>query len=100
MNKAPLKPVKSLSVMHQVQIDLVDMRSSKVTVGSETFSYILVALDVFSRFIFLRALKCLRRCALCIEFITPVIRRTLTPAKRSEIALWGLRIPAPLYLLW
>ena len=57
LNKAPLKPVQSSAVMNQVQIDLVDMRSSKVSVGSDTFCYILVVLDVFSRFILLRALK-------------------------------------------
>ena len=33
LNKPPLKPVQSSAVMNQVQVDLVDMRSSKVTVG-------------------------------------------------------------------
>ena len=40
-----------------MQIDLVDMKNNKVTVGSDTFKYILVVLDVFSRYIFLRPLK-------------------------------------------
>ena len=31
--------------------------NNEATVGSETFSYILVLLDVFSRFIFLRPMK-------------------------------------------
>ena len=57
LNKAPLRPVLSSGVMNQVQIDLVDMKNNKVTVGSETFRYILVMLDVFSRFIFLRPMK-------------------------------------------
>ena len=57
LNKAPLRPVLSSGVMKQVQIDLVDMKNNKVTLGSETFRYILVVLDVFSRFIFLRPLK-------------------------------------------
>lgn len=57
LNKAPLHPVLSSGVMNQVQIDLVDMKNNKVMIGSETFRYILVMLDVFSRFIFLRPLK-------------------------------------------
>ena len=57
MNKAPIHPVTSSSVMNQVQIDLVDMTSKKVTLDSETYRYILVLLDVFSRFLFLRPLK-------------------------------------------
>ena len=57
LNKAPLHPVTSSGVMNQVQIDLVDMKSNKVTVESETFRYILVMLDVFSRYVFLRPLK-------------------------------------------
>ena len=57
LNKAPLHPVLSSGVMNQVQIDLVDMKNNEVTVGSETFRYILVLLDVFSRFIFLRPMK-------------------------------------------
>ena len=56
-NKAPLHPVKSSGVMHQVQADLVDMKSYPITVDSESFKYILVLLDVFNRFIFLRPLK-------------------------------------------
>ena len=57
MNKAPLHPVKSSGVMHQVQVDLVDMKTYPATVESQCFKYILVMLDVFSRFIFLRPLK-------------------------------------------
>ena len=57
LNKAPLHPVLSSGAMNQVQIDQVDMKNNEVTVGSETFRYILVLLDVFSRFIFLRPMK-------------------------------------------
>ena len=57
LNKAPLRPVTSSSVMNQVQIDLFDMKNNKVTIGLETYRYILVLLDVFSRFKFLRMLK-------------------------------------------
>lgn len=57
MNKAPLNPVKSSGIMHQVQVDLVDMRSYQTIVNAKSFKYTLVMLDVFSRFVFLRALK-------------------------------------------
>ena len=57
LNKAPLHPVKSSGVMHQVQVDLVDMKSYLAHFESQPFKYILVLLDVFSRFMFLRALK-------------------------------------------
>ena len=56
MNKAPLRPVKSSGVMHHVQVDLVDMKNNAVTVGAQKFKYILVMLDVFSRYIYLRPL--------------------------------------------
>ena len=55
-NKAPLIPVKSSSVMSRVQIDLVDMQKRPVSIGSNEYKYILVMLDVFSRFLFLRPL--------------------------------------------
>ena len=57
LNKAHLHPVTSSGVMNQVQIDLVDMKNNKVTVDFETFRYILVVLDIFSHFLFLRPLK-------------------------------------------
>lgn len=57
LNKAPIHPVKSSGVMHQVQVDLVDMQSNPVTANSQTFKYVLVLLDVFSRFLFLRPLQ-------------------------------------------
>ena len=58
-NKADLVPVKSSSVLNQVQIDLVDM--SKYPAPTEGIQYrynvILVVLDTFSRFLFLRPLR-------------------------------------------
>ena len=57
LNKSPLHPVKSSGVMHQVQVDLVDMRGYPANVADTSFKYILVLLDVFSRFMFLRALR-------------------------------------------
>ena len=57
LNKSPLHPVQSSGVMHQVQVDLVDMRGYPANVDDTSFKYILVLLDVFSRFMFLRALR-------------------------------------------
>ena len=59
INKVPLKPVESSGVMNQVQIDLVDMSNSPVSTNgsNDAYKYILVVLDVFSRFCFLRALQ-------------------------------------------
>lgn len=57
LNKSPLHPVKSSGVMHQVQVDLVDMRGYPANVDDKSYKYILVLLDVFSRFMFLRAMK-------------------------------------------
>ena len=52
INKIPLKPVESSGVMNQVQIDLVDMSNSPVSTNgsNDAYKYILVVLDVFSRF--------------------------------------------------
>lgn len=60
-NKADLVPVKSSGVLNQVQIDLVDMSKYPVpiegTLNNMHYRYILVVLDTFSRFLFLRALR-------------------------------------------
>ena len=58
-NKLPLKPVQSAKVLNQVQIYLVDMSVSPSTTDTPgiTYKYILVVLDVFSRFCFLRPLQ-------------------------------------------
>ena len=56
-NKAPLNPVRSSSVFKQVQIDLVTMEGLPTASSDDGYKYVLVVLDVFSRFIFLRPLK-------------------------------------------
>ena len=38
-------------------MDLVDMPKNTVDINSRTYRYVLVVLDVFSRFLFLRALQ-------------------------------------------
>ena len=53
-NKSDLNPVKSSCVLNQVQIDLVDMSKYPVPTEGTHYRYILVVLDVFSRFLFLR----------------------------------------------
>ena len=55
-NKAPLNPVESSGVFNHVQIDLVSMERFPCVVNDNTYKYILVILDVFSRYIFLRPL--------------------------------------------
>ena len=57
LNKASLHPAKSSSVMHQVLVDIVDMKNYPAHLESQPFKYMLVLLDVSSRFLFLRALK-------------------------------------------
>ena len=53
-NKSDLVPVKSSGVLNQVQVDLVDMSKYSVAIDGTHYRYILVILDVFSRFLFLR----------------------------------------------
>ena len=56
-NKAPLQPVNSKTVMDRHQIDLVDMKSLAVKEKSKSYRYVLSVLDVFSRYVWLRALS-------------------------------------------
>ena len=56
-NKPPLIPVQSSGVFNHLQIDLVTMEGSPVTVGNRVYKYIMILLDIFSRFLFLRALQ-------------------------------------------
>ena len=56
-NKPPLIPVQSSQVFNHLQIDLVTMEGSPVTVGNRTYKYIMILLDIFSRYIFLRPLQ-------------------------------------------
>ena len=57
MNKQPIKPVDSKQVMGQVQMDIVDLQKSAIELDGKVFKYVLVVMDVFSRFIFLRPLE-------------------------------------------
>ena len=57
MNKQPIKPVDSKQVMGQVQMDIVDLQRSAIELDGKVFKYVLVVMDVFSRFIFLRPLQ-------------------------------------------
>ena len=56
-NKLPLSPVVSKTVQGCNQIDLVDMRPMSVTKNGVEYNYILLLLDVFSRFWELRLLS-------------------------------------------
>ena len=56
-NKPPLSPVVSKTVQGCNQIDLVDMRPMSVTKNGVEYNYILLLLDVFSRFWELRLLS-------------------------------------------
>ena len=50
-----LKPVTSKEVMNGIQMDIVDMTRNPVEISEDKlYRYVLVVLDVFSRFIFLR----------------------------------------------
>ena len=57
INKQPLKPVSSKRVMDRIQMDIVDLMRSPVHIYEKTFRYVLVVLDVFSRYVFLRPLQ-------------------------------------------
>ena len=57
-NKQKLKPITSKEVMNRIQMDIVDMMRNPVEISKdEVYRYVLVVLDVFSRFIFLRPLQ-------------------------------------------
>lgn len=54
-NKPPLQPVQSSQVMRRNQADLVNL--GRMSSPSEDYKYVLVLVDVFSRFLWLRPLK-------------------------------------------
>lgn len=56
-NKAPLRPKVASSPMQRHQIDLVDLRATPVKINKASFLYVLSVLDVFSRYLWLRALQ-------------------------------------------
>ncbi|MES9879582.1 MAG: DDE-type integrase/transposase/recombinase, partial [Sedimenticola sp.] len=55
-NKAPPIPISAAKVHERHQIDLVDMRSVAMKYKGVTYQYVLSVLDVFSRFLWLRAI--------------------------------------------
>ncbi|KAL5013855.1 hypothetical protein ScPMuIL_008125, partial [Solemya velum] len=55
-NKAPLKHVCSSSAHDTLQIDLVDMQREVVLYNKEKCKFILSVMDIFSRFVWLRAI--------------------------------------------
>ena len=55
-NKPPLQPIIAREVQELNQIDLVNLEKYKVIVNEESYSWVLSVLDVFSRFLHLRAL--------------------------------------------
>jgi len=60
-NKATLKPIRARDVHIRHQIDLMDMgKRGIVKLNGETYRYVLSVIDVFSRFLWLRAIgtKC------------------------------------------
>ncbi|XP_067023106.1 KRAB-A domain-containing protein 2-like [Acropora muricata] len=56
-NKAISRPIRASGVQVRHQIDLVDMSKLPVLVNGQTLKYILTVQDVFSRFLWLRALS-------------------------------------------
>ena len=68
LNKATLKPIRARDVQVRHQIDLMDMgKKGTVTANGISYRYVLSVMDVFSRFVWLRALsdKCSK--AICNE---------------------------------
>lgn len=56
-NMAPLKPIRAKKVMERNQVDLVDLRNIAVTINTRCFQWVLSIMDLYSRFIWLRALE-------------------------------------------
>lgn len=56
-NQAPTQSMQSKTVFERLQIDLIDMRKESVVHDEIKYSYILSAMDCFSRFVFLRPLS-------------------------------------------
>ena len=58
LNKATLKPIRARDVQVRHQLDLMDMgKKGTVTANGVSYRYVLSVLDVFSRFVWLRALS-------------------------------------------
>ena len=56
LNKEAPKPVTASAPMERLQADLVNLASISVCMEGTTYKYVLVVIDVFSRFLWLRAL--------------------------------------------
>lgn len=56
-NKPPMRSIQAKKVFDRVQIDLISMRDKAVVYNDRTYKYILTAVDVFSRFLFLEAIE-------------------------------------------
>ena len=55
-NLAPLQPISAETIMERHQIDIVDLTAIAVTIDDKEYKYVLSIIDVFSRFLWLRAL--------------------------------------------
>ncbi|XP_067654016.1 uncharacterized protein [Haliotis asinina] len=66
-NAPNLKPVISKKPMGRHQVDLVDLSGMQVTIGGETFLYVLSVIDVFTRFLWLRPLSSKSASSVAIE---------------------------------
>lgn len=56
-NRPPLKPITAKQVQERHQIDLLDMKGWKISHGRKRYKYVLTVQDVFSRYVWLRALR-------------------------------------------
>ena len=56
-NKAVPRPVRVSRVIKQVQIDLINLSSQRVEYEGKTYRYVLLEMDVFSRFYWLSPLQ-------------------------------------------
>ena len=72
LNKAMVKPIRARDVQVRHQIDLMDMgKNGIVRINGKSYRYVLSVMDVFSRFVWLRALatKCSKEIAKELETI-------------------------------
>lgn len=56
-NRPPLKPITAKQVQERHQINLPDMMGWKVSHGRMTYKYVLTVQDVFSKYVWLKALR-------------------------------------------
>ncbi|CAF4107243.1 unnamed protein product, partial [Rotaria magnacalcarata] len=77
-NKGPRKIIQAKQVFERLQVDLVDLSRRPVTHDGSEFRYALVVLDIFSRYLFLRALK-KKSSAEVSEYLELIFREHGTP---------------------